>query len=162
MSAKSAAVLIGILDKEIILTRRAADLRSFTGQVCLPGGKFDSVDIDFSATAQREFREEVYFAGQIEPLFSLFPECSVVSRQKVYPLVAKLNGEILGVNPSEVGRLFYLPLDILQPELFSINPEYPNIQHNLCFNYDNEFVWGLTAYILYHFSLYHKKNFESL
>lgn len=162
MSVKSAAVLIGVLDKQIILTRRAADLRSFTGQVCLPGGKFDSGDINFSATAQREFREEVYFAGDIQPLFSLLPECSVVSRQKIYPLVAKLNGEIQGFNPSEVARLFYLPLDVLQPELFTINPEYPHIQHNLCFNYDNEFVWGLTAYILYHFSIYHKKYFESL
>lgn len=162
MSAKSAAVLIGILDKQIVLTRRAADLRSFTGQVCLPGGKFDHGDLDFSATAQREFREEVYFDGEIEPLFSLLPECSVVSRQKVYPLIAKLDGKITGYNPSEVARLFYVPLEILQPELFRINPEYPHIQHNLCFNYDNEFVWGLTGYILYHFGLYYKKYFESL
>lgn len=162
MSAGSAAVLIGILENQIILTRRAADLRSFTGQVCLPGGKFDEGDGDFSSTAHREFREEVYFDGTIEPLFSLFPEYSIVSRQKVYPVIAKLDGQVSGFNPSEVARLFYVPLGVLQPELFLIHPEYPHIQHNLCFHYDHELIWGLTAYILYHFTLYYKKYFESL
>lgn len=158
---KSAAVLIGILDKQIILTKRSADLRSFTGHVCLPGGKQDHDDLDITATAIREFNEEVYFEGSITPLFCMFPECSVVSQQRVYPIIAQLDGVVSGANPDEVARLFYLPLDFLQPKIFSIHPEYPHIQHNLYFQHENEMVWGLTSYILYNFSVYYKHFFVS-
>lgn len=151
MFANSAAVLIGILDNKIILTKRSAELRSFTGQVCLPGGKFDQTDSSIVATAIREFNEEVYFTGDIEPLFCMLPESSVVFKQAVYPIVARLDGVIDGFNADEVAKLFSISLDELNLTQFLINPDYPAIKHNKCFWHDGELVWGLTAHILYSF-----------
>lgn len=147
-----AAVLLGILDDKIVLTKRAASLRSFTGHICLPGGGFDIVsDTSVIDTAFREFREELMFDGEIQELFCMLPECSVVSSQAVYPVVAKLNGQINGVNFAEVDKLLYLPTSKLHYELFQINPDYPTIKHNKRFELDGEIVWGLTAHILYKF-----------
>ncbi len=152
MLTNSAAVLIGILDNEVILTKRSAELRSFTGQVCLPGGKCDQTDSSIIETALREFREEVYFTGSIEPIFCMLPESSARFKQAVYPVVARLDGIINGFNISEVAKLFSISLDELNLKRFSINPDYPNIKHNQCFFHDGELIWGLTAHILYNFT----------
>ena len=151
MLHNSAAVLIGILNNTIILTKRSAELRSFTGQVCLPGGKFDASDTSIVATAVREFHEEVCFTGSVEPFLCMLPESSVVSKQCVYPVVARLNGEISGFNSAEVAKLLFISLDELDLSKFSINPDYPSIKHNQCFWHDGELIWGLTAHILHDF-----------
>ncbi len=159
MNRNPAAVLLGILDNRVVLTRRAAGLRTFTGHVCLPGGQQDSFDSDILNTAIREFNEEVYFNGSIEPILCMLPETSIVSKQEVYPIVANLDGEIKGFNLEEVGRLFFMPLNELSPDKFIINPQYPTIKHNKCLTYDGEFIWGLTAHILYKFAESFKKYF---
>lgn len=146
---KLAAVLLGILDNKLILTKRAANLRSFTGHICLPGGKFDDGDESIVTTAMREFQEEVYFTGSIEPDFCMLPEYSLVSSHVVYPIIARLDGEISGVNVAEVDKLIYLDIDELRNKQFIIHPNYPLIKHNRCFIHDDELVWGLTAHILF-------------
>ncbi len=142
------AVLIGVIDNKIVLTKRSNNLKKFAGHVCLPGGKHECFDIDLVATAIREFNEEVYFTGNIEPLFCLLPEFSPTATSNLYPVVAKLYGTISGYNQDEVQRLFYLDLTDLNDCLFDINSEYPNIIHNLCFKYCDEYIWGVTASIL--------------
>lgn len=152
--------MIGIYADCIVLTKRSANLRSFTGHVCLPGGQFDLVDNGIVDTAVREFSEEINFTGEITPIFCMLPECSVVSGHAVYPVVAKLEGSIEGFNLDEVDKIIYLNKDDLTETLFQINPNYPNIVHNKCFYYANEFTWGLTAHILYKFTLNYKSFFE--
>lgn len=152
MARNPAAVLLGILDRNIVLTKRAAGLRTFTGHVCLPGGQMDAGDNGIVGAAIREFNEEVYFTGSIEPVFCLLPEVSVVTSQAVYPLIAYLDGKIKGFNEDEVQKLFLLPFNELHPEKFRINPDYPQIKHNKCFTHDGELIWGLTAHILYNFT----------
>lgn len=147
----NAGVLIGILDEQIILTKRSANLRSFTSQVCLPGGKYDDSDGGIVATALREFHEEIDFKGNIDVIACLFPEASIVSGQSVYPIIANLSGMINGFNQDEVERLLLLDMHLLDGNIFSVNPDYPNIRHNRCFNFAGERVWGLTAHILYEF-----------
>lgn len=151
---KHSAVLIGIYQDSIILTKRSVLLKSFTGHICLPGGRYDDTDTDYTMTAIREFNEEVSFIGQVLPLFCLTPEFSPVAKYNVYPIVAKLTGEIIGFNTAEVEKILYLGLDDLTPELFKPNAKMPRILHNWCFNYAGEFVWGLTAQILKELCLY--------
>ena len=147
-----AAVLIGIIDDNIVLTKRSANLRSFTGHVCLPGGGFEpEYDCIASDAATREFNEELIFAGEVEQICCMLPEYSIVSSQVVYPVVARLDGIISAFNLDEVDKLIYLPITKLKQGLFSMNPQYPNIKHNKCFEHEGEFVWGLTAHILYKF-----------
>lgn len=156
-----AAVLLGILDSQIVLTKRAANLRSFTGHICLPGGQQEFADQeDMSITATREFREEVSFEGKIFPALCMLPECSIVSGQAVYPVIATLSGKISGFNPEEVEQVLLLPLERLSPDEFTINPAYPTIKHNKCLELSGEIVWGLTAHILYEFSIYYHTLFK--
>lgn len=157
---KLAAVLLGILDNQLILTKRAANLRSFTGHICLPGGKFDDSDESVVATAMREFQEEVYFDGVITPSFCMLPEYSIVSGHAVYPIVAQLDGKISGVNIAEVDKLIYLDLDELRTKQFTIHPNYPLIKHNRCFTHNGELVWGLTAHILFTYTQNYINNFR--
>ncbi len=157
MLREPAAVLIGIIDSNIILTKRAASLKSFTGHVCLPGGQSEITDNkDMVLTALREFNEEVNFSGNIEPKLCMLPECSIVSNQAVYPIIATLSGTISGFNPDEVEKLIMLPISNLVPEKFSINPEYPNIKHNKLIKFEDDIIWGLTAHILYKLSLHYR------
>jgi|GEM_PF-2538820 len=153
---RPAAVLLGILDSHIILTKRAASLKSFTGHICLPGGQQETEDLDdMVITATREFMEEVTFAGNITPALCMLPEYSIVSEQPVFPIVAKLTGTISGFNREEVEQILLLPLKNLSPGKFDINPHYPTIKHNKYIELSGEVIWGLTAHILYKFSLYY-------
>lgn len=157
MLREPAAVLLGIIDSNIILTKRAASLKSFTGHICLPGGQSEIADDrDMVLTALREFNEEVNFSGNIEAKLCMLPECSIVSSQVVYPVVASLSGKVAGFNPDEVEKLIMLPLSNLQPEKFKVNPKYPNIKHNKLITFEEDIIWGLTAHILYKFSLYYR------
>lgn len=151
------AVLVGVLKDSIILTKRSSSLRTFTGHICLPGGGYEARDENFTNTAIREFSEEIYFQGEILPILCLTPEFSPVAKHQIYPVVAKLDGEVSGFNTDEVEKVLYLKLNHLAPELFKLNSKMPRIMHNWCFEYDGEFVWGLTAQILKTLCLY-KEN----
>lgn len=146
-----AAVLLGLLDDQIVLTKRSAGLRSFSQHVCLPGGMKDISDTSLVDTAIREFNEELFFNGKLEITACMYPEYSIVSQQQVYPVIARLDGEITDVNQDEVERLIMLPLEQLNESNFYVHPHYPEIKHRFCIDYDNERIWGLTAYILYKF-----------
>lgn len=158
---KKAGVLLGINDGNIILTKRASSLRSFTGHVCLPGGTHDASDDSIIATALREFHEEVQFSGEVMPLFCMEPESSVVSGHTVFPIVALLNGSVHGYNLAEVDKIISVRLSDMNEDFYKINSEYPHIKHNQCFTYDGELVWGLTAHILFKFTKYYKHFFEN-
>lgn len=151
MNTNDAAVLLGVLDDTIILTKRSTKLRSFSGHVCLPGGRCDDSDQSYVETAIREFNEELSFDGSIKPLFYLLPETSIVSNQSVYPIVAKLDGQITGFSHDEVDKVILLNINKVSTIDFMINQEYPMIKHNRVLQYNGEIIWGLTAHILYHF-----------
>lgn len=153
---RESAVLLGIYDDTIVLTKRSSNLRSFTGHVCLPGGGVESLDVGITEAAIREFNEEIQYSGQIEALFCLDKSFSPVATHYIYPIVARLEGYISGFSPEEVDKIIYLPLKNLTHELFIINPNLPSIKHNWCFSYDGEFIWGLTAHILKTFCDYKK------
>lgn len=157
----NAGVLIGIYEEYIILTKRSAQLRSFTGHVCLPGGKYDFSDHSIVDTAVREFYEEVFFSGNVNPLFCMMPESSIKTGQYVYPVVALLDGgSVRGFNQDEVEKLIFLKYEDLKESIFKINSDYPQIKHNKCFDYEGEFVWGLTAHILFKFTQQYKYFFK--
>ncbi|KAL3327991.1 hypothetical protein AABB24_035581 [Solanum stoloniferum] len=90
---KRAAVLICLfqgLEGEIrvILTKRSMKLSTHPGEVALPGGKMDEEDLDDSATALREAKEEIGLKSSLvqvitnlEPFISLEENHSRVEKE---------------------------------------------------------------------------------
>ena len=62
LKLRDAAVLIALVTRpngvNVILTKRAAHLKTHPGQISFPGGKRDVNDLDIVATALREANEE--------------------------------------------------------------------------------------------------------
>lgn len=158
MNINNAAVLLGLFDHNIVLTKRSMKLRSFSGHICFPGGRCDESDLSYTDTALREFNEELEFDGSIKPILNLLPETSIISGQSVYPIVARLDGEISGFSIDEVEKVIILNTLQISPDDFIINKDYPLIKHNRVLEYNGEVIWGLTAHILYHFL----KNYQKL
>ena len=63
----------------ILLTQRSRNLKSHSGEVCFPGGKYDEADVFLSNTALRETYEEIglkseniVILGRLVPLITMF------------------------------------------------------------------------------------------
>ncbi|KAK6335954.1 hypothetical protein TWF730_003329 [Orbilia blumenaviensis] len=153
--SRRAAVLILLFpdskgELRVVLTERSSNLRTFAGQVALPGGKADSPTETAFETARREASEEIGLPSRNDLLpspFTVTHLCEMptnLSRNQlgVRPVVALLhtkpghpnstiNAEeslIPKLDPKEVASVFTVPLraflesDYKNPD-FDINPE---------------------------------------
>jgi 8-oxo-dGTP pyrophosphatase MutT (NUDIX family) len=128
-----------------------------SGQISLPGGKFDESDITLEKTALRECHEEIGIQNNIEVLGQLTPIYIPVSKFMVTPFVAILNEEdptyILNVN--EVQNVIEFPVDDLRsPHIVKQTTVEPTAGIKLktpYFDIQGKIVWGATAMILNEF-----------
>ena len=159
-SARSSAVLALLFPDSdgtarIVLTERLTYDGHHSGEVSLPGGKFDPGDADLTATALREAAEEValdadgagvVIVGRLDDLW--IP----VSDYRITPIVAMApRRPALAPNPGEVAR-------ILEPALSSFLPAAPIevVERSIRglplryggYRVDRLHVWGATARIL--------------
>ncbi|KAK0544902.1 8-oxo-dGTP diphosphatase [Tilletia horrida] len=115
---RRAAVLLGIFggrhgDLYVILSKRAAQLRSHSGDTAIPGGRFEAKDKDLEETARREAWEECGLpmdARRVQKLCELEPFLSA-NELVVTPIVVLLIDPLIkpSLNPKEVDALFSLP-----------------------------------------------------
>ncbi|HVA04228.1 MAG TPA: CoA pyrophosphatase [Acidimicrobiales bacterium] len=109
------AVLLALfeLDGEarVVLTRRAAHLRTHTGEVSFPGGRLDAGETP-EAGALREAAEEVGLdATQVEVVGRLTPLVTFSSSARITPVVGTLGAAPhLEANPHEVEHVFDVSL----------------------------------------------------
>ena len=139
----------------VILTRRAAHLRTHSHEVAFPGGGQEPGDADLWGTALRETREEIgldpasaALIGELDPFFT------VGSDSLVHSYVAELPaGRPAGLrpDPAEVERILHVPLgELLDPEIYrqELWPRDGAMRPINFFEVPGDTIWGATAAIL--------------
>ena len=180
------AVLIPLIETEeglcIVFEKRAASIKQ-PGEVCLPGGKIEKGETAKDA-ALREFTEELGVGTNVILEFvGQFDTQVTHSHMNQYTFIAKLTDDALSKmnpNPSEVARIFTIPVDYLMntaPILYEFpltvdanddsfydvmgfeNHTYKWLRGSLSlpiWKYDGEILWGITGRIIRHFLTFFK------
>ena len=154
-AARPAAVLAPIVPRPdgltVLLTLRAAHLRSHSGQVAFPGGKIDFGETP-ADTALREAHEEIGLTpGMVEPLGWLDPYLTGTGF-RVSTLVALIDPDFAPtLNPEEVADAFETPFAFLMD---AANHQLQERQWRgrtrkfYAMPYGERYIWGVTAGIL--------------
>lgn len=152
---RHAAVLVPVINAaqpELLLTRRAAQLRKHAGQVAFPGGMQDASDASLIDTALREAHEEVGIAPDQVRVVGTLPPVTSSTGFAVTPVVGIVSpGALLTLNPDEVESAFTMPLvEALRLSRYSgFTLQRGNRQHQLWLSwYGDYFIWGMTAGII--------------
>ena len=151
---RSAVLLLfgeGAEGPDVLLTERAANLRSHPGQVAFPGGALESADAGPAGAAVREAHEEtgldpsgVVVVGQFADLF--LP----VTDHVVTPVLAwwRKPSPVRAADPVEVARAVRVPLAELLDPAARFLVAHPSGFVGPGFRVRDLFVWGFTAQIL--------------
>lgn len=159
--ARPAAVALVLLDGgggglEVLLIRRAVrEGDPWSGQIALPGGRYEAADSDLLATAVRETREEtgvdLAHAERLGSLDDLYPRTPTLPPVVVRPFVFVLERRPALVTSAEVERAFWLPLMRL---------DAPGVRRDItltlrgaertfpAYLIDDDVIWGMTERIL--------------
>jgi len=157
--SRLSAVLIPLYvrrdEANVILTRRAAHLRTHSREVAFPGGGREPGDADLWETALRETHEEIGLdpaaatcIGELDPFFT------VGSDSLVHSYVAELPpGRPTGLrpDPSEVEKIIHVPLsELLAPDVYhqELWPRDGTVRPINFFEIPGDTIWGATAAIL--------------
>ncbi|MHB8464264.1 MAG: NUDIX hydrolase [Acidimicrobiales bacterium] len=155
--ARESAVLAALFEEagesRVVLTRRAATLRSHRGEVSFPGGRVEPGET-LVETALRESWEEVHLDGTgIEIIATLTPLETFSSQALIRPFVGALPGRPqLRANPVEVARVFDVSLAELlvagvhRSERWGIGDVSREMHF---FELPGDIVWGATARLLW-------------
>jgi len=153
---KKAGVLILLIkdndDEEykILFTKRSEQLKTHSGEVSFPGGKWEEGDSNLYQTALRESNEEINL--DIENVTKLGSLNFLLSRHKieVNPFVGYLNQLQDFKGNFEIDEIFTVPISFLMNEE---NIEYKEFNRKdlkvyiPSWVYNGNRIWGLTAMI---------------
>ncbi|MDE2145868.1 MAG: CoA pyrophosphatase [Burkholderiales bacterium] len=117
----AAAVLVPLVSRpgglQVLLTRRAAELRDHAGQISFPGGRAEPQDEGAAGTALREAEEEVGLARDRVELLGQLPAYTSVTGFVVTPVVGLVSlppGPVaLAIDRHEVAEAFEVPFSFL-------------------------------------------------
>jgi 8-oxo-dGTP pyrophosphatase MutT (NUDIX family) len=158
--ARPAAVALVLLEGpqglELILIKRAERGDDpWSGQIALPGGRYEVGDRDLEATAVRETSEETGVdlsgAERLGALDDLYPRTSLLPPVVVRPFVFALTCRAALVPSDEVQRAFWLPLGRLSDPGVrrEITVKVRGGTHTLpAYLVDDDLIWGMTERIL--------------
>jgi 8-oxo-dGTP pyrophosphatase MutT (NUDIX family) len=116
-----AAVLVPIVMRgpkasspTVLLTHRAAHMKTHSGQIAFPGGKVDPEDANMQATALREAEEEVGLSARHVQVIGELPVYITGTSFWVTPVIGLVTPEFeLRLNADEVADVFEVPLAFL-------------------------------------------------
>ncbi|EPJ47005.1 MAG: mutT/nudix family protein [Osedax symbiont Rs1] len=153
-----AGVLIAITDEaepQVVLTKRASQLTSHSGEIAFPGGKRDATDIDILHTALREAHEEVDLNPEQVNLIGRLDDKVSLHQLKVSPCVGIISPSIvLTAHLAELDCVFKVPLSyFLDPanRCDHLSEYHAKAKYAPCYIFNGHLIWGLTSYILMEF-----------
>lgn len=154
--ARPAAVLMlfseGGQGRELLLTERAATLRSHAGQISFPGGRQDATDADAVETALRETHEEVGLPPEEVQVFGKLPTLWLPpSNHAVTPILGfwATPRELAPESPAEVERVLPTPIDLLLDPERRFSAVHPSGWTGPAFDIGAQMpLWGFTAGII--------------
>ncbi|MFC0561881.1 NUDIX hydrolase [Halalkalibacter alkalisediminis] len=177
-SMKSAVVLpLVYVDQEIsiLFEVRSKTLTKQPGEICFPGGKIDSTDVNPEAAAVRELHEEIGILTSKVEIVSPLDILVTPFRGIIYPFVGTIeNFEDIKINRNEVDHVFTVPLSFFrhyQPQQHTMRMKFEPVEgfplekiankrayknrysdfSESFYYYEDYVIWGLTARILTHF-----------
>ena len=153
---KKAGVLILLLkeDKDaeykIVFTKRSTKLKTHSGEVSFPGGKWEEADNSLYETALRESNEEINL--YIENVTKLGNLNFLLSRHKieVNPYVGYLNKFQEFEGNFEIDEIFTVPISFLSDSKNVTYKEFNRKDLKVyipSWVYNGNRIWGLTAMI---------------
>lgn len=152
-----AAVLCALFEEDgclcVLLTRRAASLRSHTSEVSFPGGRLEEGETPEQAALREAFEEVGLEPAGVEILGNLSPFSTRKYQVAFLPFVGWLpEPPVLTANPEEVEQVLRVPLARLREEgvhhqeIWNL-PELSGLVIHF-FELDEDIVWGATAHVL--------------
>lgn len=153
---RQAAVLVPLMlsgrEEGVLLTRRAAHLRTHGGQISFPGGAQEPADSDAVATALRETEEEVGIAPDAVDVIGQLEPQPTITGFLVTPVLGRIAGsQSYHLDPGEVAEVFEVPWSFLldpenrQDSRRQLNGiEFPSYE----WEFAGHRIWGATAWML--------------
>jgi 8-oxo-dGTP pyrophosphatase MutT (NUDIX family) len=155
---KRAAVAIALVEAEasggtaLLLTRRAAGLRSHRSQWALPGGRCDEGETPLVA-ALRELHEELGLELGAGDVLGLLDDYPTRSGYLITPVVVWAGGNgVIAPNPEEVASVHRIALDDITAEgAFSFTTIPESTRRVIRFHQAGQFIHAPTAALIYQF-----------
>jgi 8-oxo-dGTP pyrophosphatase MutT (NUDIX family) len=152
-SAIPAAVLIPVVPRPegpaVILTLRAAALRSHSAQIAFPGGRVDAVDGSPLVTALRETEEEIGLAREHIRTLGYLDAYLTGTGYRIVPVVALVEPPFtLAINRQEVDEAFETPLSfLLDPANHRREGREWKGRYRTYYamSFGDRYIWGATA-----------------
>jgi 8-oxo-dGTP pyrophosphatase MutT (NUDIX family) len=152
--ATPAAVLVIIhYHKErphVFLTKRSSNLKSHTGEISFPGGRYIESDGTLLATALRETAEEIGIAFSVDQIVGCLSAVrTMTSNHFIVPFITIQ--EMLPqyrISTTEVEAVVDLPLIETLKSIEQDTEHYHLAKDAFKFTYGNNVIWGATARVL--------------
>ena len=155
--ARPSAVLIPVYESEagaeVVLTRRAWNLRMHKGEVSFPGGRREPGETDHETALREAWEETGLERDQVEVIGELDHLATFSSTSLIVPYVGILKGRPdLTPHEAEVEAILHVPLsellldEVYREEKWWFGDAYRSLHF---FELVGDTVWGATARILY-------------